>query len=223
MTSKIKKKISKTLKKLIKNKKIKRWNIKRKNKSYAENFFYQFLINNGFKYKNDFFTEFPFSLYRADFFFPRKKLVIEIDGQQHLEKERRLSDLKKDKHLSNLGIKVFRISWLNIFHNSKESFNEILKVLNTTKNTNLLIKNFTKKQIKLLKHLTKIKKQLKKIKIKKRIETQKKKNQKREKYITDLKHIKIKRGFIAKLSKKWDLSHTQIRRILKSLRKEKDP
>lgn len=46
--------------------------------SYAEKFFNKFLINSGFVENKDFIREKHFSFYRADFFFPEFKLVLEI-------------------------------------------------------------------------------------------------------------------------------------------------
>jgi very-short-patch-repair endonuclease len=49
--------------------------------------------------------------YFLDFYFPEKQINLEIDGGQH--KYRQESDKRRDKYLTSLGIKVFRIDWRN--------------------------------------------------------------------------------------------------------------
>ena len=47
--------------------------------------------------------------YFLDFFFPNKRLNLEIDGTQH--QYRKDSDSTRDTFLNNLGISVYRIEW----------------------------------------------------------------------------------------------------------------
>lgn len=48
---------------------------------------------------------------QVDFYLPQAKLVIEIDGQQHkLDEVTRVSDNRRDQHLSNKGITTIRIA-----------------------------------------------------------------------------------------------------------------
>lgn len=49
-----------------------------------------------------------FGSYIVDFYIPSKKIVIEIDGVQHLFGEQRSSDEKRDQYFEGLGIKVLR-------------------------------------------------------------------------------------------------------------------
>ena len=46
--------------------------------------------------------------YIVDFYIPRCKIVIEIDGSQHYEKENRKNDIERDFKLKSEGIKVLR-------------------------------------------------------------------------------------------------------------------
>ena len=46
--------------------------------------------------------------YIVDFYIHSARIAIEIDGIQHLEKEHRLSDEKRDEALNRLGITVLR-------------------------------------------------------------------------------------------------------------------
>lgn len=48
--------------------------------------------------------------YIVDFYCPKKKLVIEIDGPQHFKKENREYDKIRSKYFEGLGIKVLRFT-----------------------------------------------------------------------------------------------------------------
>jgi very-short-patch-repair endonuclease len=55
-----------------------------------------------------FYRQKPVGQYIVDFFAPKAKLVIEVDGSQHLEDEHILKDAQRDRYLSGLGLKVLR-------------------------------------------------------------------------------------------------------------------
>ena len=46
--------------------------------------------------------------YIVDFYIDSKKIVIELDGRQHLTPENRAADEKRDADLAELGIRVLR-------------------------------------------------------------------------------------------------------------------
>ena len=46
--------------------------------------------------------------YVADFYSPSEKLVVELDGKEHFTIEGSEYDLKRDKYMNSLGIKVLR-------------------------------------------------------------------------------------------------------------------
>lgn len=46
--------------------------------------------------------------YIVDFYIPSAKIVIEIDGRQHLMEENKNSDKERDGYLLSMGIKVLR-------------------------------------------------------------------------------------------------------------------
>ena len=46
--------------------------------------------------------------YIVDFYIPSKKIVIELDGSQHFEKDGREEDIERDNYLKSLGITVLR-------------------------------------------------------------------------------------------------------------------
>jgi len=66
-----------------------------------------------------------------DFFFPDKKIDLEIDGAQHLKPERIKHDIYRDKLLSDNGYIVIRIPWVNIKNPEKRKWfvNELDKVI----------------------------------------------------------------------------------------------
>jgi very-short-patch-repair endonuclease len=199
-----KKQMSKHMKRLYKDGKIKRWNISRRNKSYAEQKFYDFLISKNYKYEDDFFTEFPFGLFRADFYFPKKSLVIEIDGKQH--KNRKENDKRKDEFINSKNICVFRIIWRAMCHDSKEQFYDIEQIL--MKPDRQIMIQFTEAQLKKLNQLDEYKTQKSK-------NLQLKKQQILNRRLQDVNVIEKKRGWMSRLSIKWGVSCTQVRRFLK--------
>jgi very-short-patch-repair endonuclease len=55
--------------------------------------------------------------YIADFWCPKAKLVIEVDGSQHLEKKSIEYDAKRDAVMLNGGIKTVRYTAKAVFNN----------------------------------------------------------------------------------------------------------
>lgn len=55
--------------------------------------------------------------YIVDFYCPKGKLIIEIDGGQHYEKEGMKKDRKRDDYLQGLGLKVLRFSDIDVLKN----------------------------------------------------------------------------------------------------------
>lgn len=80
------------------------------NFSYVEKIFYNFLVENGYDKKYLIIREYSVFPYFIDFAFVDLKIAIEIDGSQHLEKERHERDVLKDKLLQENGWKIIRFS-----------------------------------------------------------------------------------------------------------------
>lgn len=92
-----------------------RWNNK---KSYPETFFERCILNE-FDDK-DYICEYPLDIYSLDFAWPHKKKAIEIDGEQHLRfEEYRIRDKRKDDKAEELGWKIVRIQWKDLFNFTK--------------------------------------------------------------------------------------------------------
>ena len=55
--------------------------------------------------------EFKIGKYFVDFVFHSKKIALEIDGRRHDDEDIKLKDQEKEKMLTELGWKIFRIKW----------------------------------------------------------------------------------------------------------------
>lgn len=76
-----------------------------------------------------FFRQRPIGNFVVDFYCPKKKLVIEIDGGQHFwDGENIKKDLKRDDYLKNkLNLKVLRFSNIEVFNNMEGVVGKILE------------------------------------------------------------------------------------------------
>ena len=116
----VREKISKGMKKAIEEGRATGWHTRKTGtKSYPEQWF-ENVIKNEFTDKN-YTSEFHLGKYRLDFAWEAKKRYIEIDGSQHREEKRKLSDIQKDKFCENLGWEVLRLDWEYIFNNTQEA------------------------------------------------------------------------------------------------------
>lgn len=70
--------------------------------------------------------------YIVDFYCAKSKIVIELDGSQHFEKEGQESDKKRDEYLQGLGMTVLRYSNLDIDKNFEGVCIDILKYISTS-------------------------------------------------------------------------------------------
>ncbi len=85
------------------------WRTSKHNISYPEKCFIKYLKDRGIDKRYEIEREKSFFPYFADFAFNEIKLVVEIDGSQHiLEKERKERDIKKDNLIQSLGWKIIR-------------------------------------------------------------------------------------------------------------------
>ncbi|MEA1936692.1 MAG: DUF559 domain-containing protein [Patescibacteria group bacterium] len=64
-----------------------------------------------------FYRQKPIGNYIADFYCSKAKLIIELDGSQHYEKEGIEKDRIRDEYFESLGLKVLRFSNLDILKN----------------------------------------------------------------------------------------------------------
>jgi very-short-patch-repair endonuclease len=93
-----------------------RWN---NEPSYPEKFFMK-VIENEFEDKN-YSREFPVGNFSIDFAWIDKKIAIEIDGDQHQRfQEIKERDKRKNKVLTEKGWRILRISWKDLYNESKK-------------------------------------------------------------------------------------------------------
>lgn len=65
--------------------------------------------------------------YIVDFYCPKRRLIIELDGSQHIDSE---YDKERDRHLKGLGFKILRF-WDNDVNNNLEGI--LLKIVENLK------------------------------------------------------------------------------------------
>ena len=67
--------------------------------------------------------------YILDFYVPRNKIAVELDGSQHYEEEGRNKDHERDEYLNSMGIKVLRYSNYDVNKNFEGVCGDILNNL----------------------------------------------------------------------------------------------
>ena len=99
-------------------------NILRENATEAEGLLWLALKDNqmdGYKFRR----QHPISIYIADFYCHKLKLVIEIDGGYHLSEEQQLLDKERTVALEFNGLKVIRFSNEEVVLKLPEVINKI--------------------------------------------------------------------------------------------------
>ena len=66
--------------------------------------------------------------YIADFYCPKEKLVVELDGQPHFTEEGKKYDAKRTKYLESLGLTVVRFENKEVLGNVRGVLNRIRQV-----------------------------------------------------------------------------------------------
>ena len=73
-----------------------------------------------------FYRQKPIDEYIVDFYCPKAKLVIELDGSRHKFADNIKKDIAKDKDLVNLGLKVLRFNNTDVSENIEGVLERIL-------------------------------------------------------------------------------------------------
>ncbi len=63
-----------------------------------------------------FYRQKPIGKYIVDFYAPKAKLIIEIDGSQHFEENHKQRDITRDEYLQAQGLKVLRFDNLQVLN-----------------------------------------------------------------------------------------------------------
>jgi|SRR5262245_57591498 len=74
-----------------------------------------------------FYRQKPIGSYIVDFYAPKARLVIEIDGSQHLEENHAFTDSLRDAYLGEQGLKVLRFNSREVLKNIEQVMDVIFK------------------------------------------------------------------------------------------------
>ena len=75
--------------------------------------------------------------YIVDFYCHKAKLVIEIDGSQHIEQKNQESDQKRTKYFESIGLEMIRFTNRDVNNNFDGVCNKIVQTINTKLGTNV--------------------------------------------------------------------------------------
>ena len=67
--------------------------------------------------------------YIVDFYCPKSKLIIEVDGGQHYSNIGNKKDRMRDNYLKGLGIQILRVSDREVFKNLQGVVEKIYEIL----------------------------------------------------------------------------------------------
>ena len=86
----------------------------RKNVTDAEKFLWDKVRGKQLK-ECQFYRQKIIGNYIVDFYSPKSRLIIELDGGQHYTEEGSIKDIIRDEYMESLGIKVLRFSDREVF------------------------------------------------------------------------------------------------------------
>ena len=101
----------------------------RKNATVHEKILWSYLRTSGIGFK--FRRQHSIGPYIVDFYCAEKRLIIEVDGGQHLELEAKKYDEERSKYLQNLHHRVIRFLNSDINNNVESVLDEIRYILST--------------------------------------------------------------------------------------------
>ena len=76
-----------------------------------------------------FYRQKPIGNFIVDFFAPKAKLVVEVDGSQHGAEGNRLKDKERDENLASRGIKVLRFDSREVLKSTDSVVNSIYRYI----------------------------------------------------------------------------------------------
>ncbi|KKT27215.1 MAG: hypothetical protein UW11_C0002G0005 [Parcubacteria group bacterium GW2011_GWA2_43_9b] len=76
-----------------------------------------------------FFRQKPIGKYIVDFYCPKARLIIEVDGGQHYEEHNQIEDKKREEELWVIGFRIIRYTNLDILKNLDNVVRDIFKIL----------------------------------------------------------------------------------------------
>ena len=102
----------------------------RNNSTYAEVFFWQ-QIKKGQLEGRKFRRQTSIGSYVVDFYCPKEKIVVELDGEVHFDEEAVKYDNERTKYLESLGLRVVRFENQDVLKNTEYVLNTIKKFFNS--------------------------------------------------------------------------------------------
>lgn len=109
----------------------------RNNQTPAEKILWKYVSKNKIQ-KLRFLRQYGVGSYILDFFCPKIRLGIELDGSVHKEKENKIYDKDREKYLENLDINIIRFWNDDVLENTKEvieNIQNVIKKLNSENRT----------------------------------------------------------------------------------------
>jgi very-short-patch-repair endonuclease len=76
-----------------------------------------------------FYRQKPIGEYIVDFYAPTPKLVIEVDGSQHLESEQAEKDWHRDEYMATVGLRVLRFNSREVLEETDEVVEVIYRAI----------------------------------------------------------------------------------------------
>ena len=76
-----------------------------------------------------FYRQRPIGRFIVDYYAPKKKLVIEVDGSQHMEDEHIEKDKSRDDYLNCIGLKVLRFNSREVLEETDAIVEKIYQVV----------------------------------------------------------------------------------------------
>jgi very-short-patch-repair endonuclease len=76
-----------------------------------------------------FYRQKPIGTYIVDLYAPKVKLVIEIDGSQHLQGDHIQKDRRRDEFLASIGLKVLRLNGREVLKESDAVIDVIYRTM----------------------------------------------------------------------------------------------
>ena len=67
--------------------------------------------------------------YIVDFYCPKEKLIVEVDGGQHYDNEGNSRDRIRDDYLKKLGMRILRVSDKEVFENLNGIIEKVYEIL----------------------------------------------------------------------------------------------
>ncbi len=86
-----------------------------------------------------FYRQKPIGNFIVDFYGPKAKLVIELDGSQHLEENHLWTDKQRDEYLMSQGLQVLRFNNTEVLKNIEGVVETIYKIVMQRSNPKSII------------------------------------------------------------------------------------